>query len=147
MKVSCRSSQPSHLFVYGTLRRGGKSPFAQLLRARSLYAGEASIAGRLYRFGAFPGAVPDECCKHRVFGELYRLLEETILQNLDRYEGCDAAAAGPHLFRREIVRVTCANRQVIAAWVYAFRGEVAGRPMILAPPPGFRNRCQRGKRN
>ena len=39
--------EPIHLFVYGTLKRGGKSPYARLLQMRSkmywtsLYTGAA----------------------------------------------------------------------------------------------------------
>lgn len=50
---------PRHLFVYGTLRSGGRAPASlrSLLRARGRKVGEGVVRGRLHDAGAYPAAV------------------------------------------------------------------------------------------
>ncbi len=79
---------PRHLFVYGTLMRASRSPYAQLLRARAQFVGEGWTPGRLYHLGRYPGAVFGDDCTNRVHGELFLLRSDTLLVALDAYEGC-----------------------------------------------------------
>lgn len=50
---------PRYLFVYGTLRCGGRAPAAlrSLLRARGRKVGEGVVDGRLRHAGAYPAAL------------------------------------------------------------------------------------------
>jgi gamma-glutamylcyclotransferase (GGCT)/AIG2-like uncharacterized protein YtfP len=123
---------PEHLFVYGTLMRRGKSPYAELLRKRAQFVGEAWVAGRLYHLGRFPGAIPDRNCNTKVYGEVFRLTVPSVLDALDRFEGCHPADPEPHLFRRETAEARLVRRSRVTVWVYAFAGTVAGRPMIAS---------------
>ncbi len=59
-------ADPRHLFVYGTLMRASRSPYAQLLRARAQFVGEGWTPGRLYHLGRYPGAVFGGDCTTRV---------------------------------------------------------------------------------
>jgi gamma-glutamylcyclotransferase (GGCT)/AIG2-like uncharacterized protein YtfP len=121
-----------HLFVYGTLMRGSRSPYAKLLAARAQFAGEASAPGRLYHLGRFPGAVFDARCRARVHGELFRLNGPSLLVALDAYEGCGAQGTKPGLFYRDIIEVQLARGGALAAWAYPFAGNVSGRPFIAS---------------
>jgi gamma-glutamylcyclotransferase (GGCT)/AIG2-like uncharacterized protein YtfP len=122
----------SHLFVYGTLMRGGRSPYAQLLQARARFVGEASIAGRLYHLGRFPGAVPDHDCRTRITGEIFRIRDESLLNALDGYEGCRPEDPEPRLFRCDAVEVRTAHGSTLNAWIYTYTGGTAGRPIVAS---------------
>lgn len=112
------------LFVYGTLRRSQTGdPHALLREARFLSF--ASMPGRLYDLGSYPGAYRDSGTRRRVFGELYQLPAETTtraLWALDRYEGPE--------FVRQRVLVTVRRGPRRAAWAYVLRK----RPEGLARP-------------
>jgi|GEM_PF-194577 len=103
------------LFVYGTLRRGGKRhDILQLLHAA--YVGKGSVAGELFDLGEYPGAVKSNATAARVIGEVYRLPNlKTALRTLDEYEGVGAVAS---LYRRDVTEVTLESGQRLSAWVY-----------------------------
>jgi gamma-glutamylcyclotransferase (GGCT)/AIG2-like uncharacterized protein YtfP len=74
----------SHLvFVYGSLRRGAGGAMAGRFPSAS-FIGEATVSGRLYDLGAYPGLQLDESGA-RVIGEAYEVTDET-LQELDKFE-------------------------------------------------------------
>jgi gamma-glutamylcyclotransferase (GGCT)/AIG2-like uncharacterized protein YtfP len=124
--------EPRHLFVYGTLMRGSRSPYARLLQARARFAGEASTPGRLYHLGRFPGAIFDTGCAARVHGEVFRLNGAAVLVALDAYEGCGGQGTKPGLFYRCIIQIQLAGGGKLAAWAYPFAGNVSGRPAIAS---------------
>ena len=115
---------PAALFVYGTLRRtasGGRHP---LLRSARL-VGAATMAGRLFDLGRYPGAVRDPGDRRRIFGELYEIPDAAAgptLRTLDEYEGPEFVR------RRAYVRLRDGTRR--AAWTYVLRG----RPPSSARP-------------
>jgi gamma-glutamylcyclotransferase (GGCT)/AIG2-like uncharacterized protein YtfP len=121
-----------YLFVYGTLMRAGRSPYAKLLKTRAQFFSEASAPGRLYHLGRFPGAVFDPACPARVHGEVFRLSAPSLLGALDTYEGCRQDDPEPKLFRREIIGVQLARGGMLIAWTYPFAGAIAGRPRIAS---------------
>ena len=123
---------PRHLFVYGTLMRGSRSPYAKLLRARARFVGEASVPGRLYHLGRFPGAIFDASRTARVHGEVFRLNGASVLDALDAYEGCRPEDPEPRLFRRGIIEVQLVRGGAISVWTYAYAGAVSGRSVIAS---------------
>ena len=123
---------PCHLFVYGTLMRGSRSPYARLLQARARFVGEGFARGRLYRLGRFPGAVFDFKCLAKVHGEIFRLSGLSLLDMLDAYEGCRPQDPAPQLFRREIIEAALREGGTLAVWTYPFTGDVSGRPLIVS---------------
>jgi gamma-glutamylcyclotransferase (GGCT)/AIG2-like uncharacterized protein YtfP len=123
-------NSPRHLFVYGTLTRGSRSPFAALLAARARFIGDAWIAGRFYRLSHYPGAVPDPASKSRIWGNVFLIRHPALLAALDQYEGCGAAGCAVPLFQRDAVRVTLANGKELDAWIYRFTGGTEGRPAV-----------------
>jgi gamma-glutamylcyclotransferase (GGCT)/AIG2-like uncharacterized protein YtfP len=70
-----------HLFVYGTLRSGGRA--AGLLRGCRL-AGAGVVAGTLYDLGAYPALVLDG--RGPVEGEVWHCPADALAR-LDEYEG------------------------------------------------------------
>ncbi len=106
------------LFVYGTLRRNHAHTHRLLGDARFL--GLASIGGRLYDLGAYPGVCSTSHTDARVSGELYDLTGADVderLATLDRYEG--------HEFRRVRVIARLDDGRRLEAWAY----------LLAEPPP------------
>ena len=95
------------LFVYGTLRSGFDNPYAQLLRARSVFVGKAAVRGTVRETGQYPAFMPGP--DGEVAGELYRLeTPVATLATLDDYEG--------EAYERVIVDVGDER-----AWIYQLR--------------------------
>lgn len=124
-----------HVFVYGTLRRGGSNDITRLEPAPR-WIGDAEIAGSMYDFGRYPGVVLGG--QGRVVGEVYAIsaalervldaIEEVYPQQSDEY------------FRREVcVKV---GGQSLSCLVYAINPRyVQARRAPLLPggdwlPPG-----------
>jgi gamma-glutamylcyclotransferase (GGCT)/AIG2-like uncharacterized protein YtfP len=134
------------LFFYGTLKRGHANH--DWFCRGALSVEEATLRGELYDlpFG-FPAlVVPEEDIYAtgiadpihdaseqqrlndsglhrsegpRVYGELFTFDDpEARLPALDRLEGFHPDG-GPNLYRRVLVPVECAERALVAAWVYA----------------------------
>jgi gamma-glutamylcyclotransferase (GGCT)/AIG2-like uncharacterized protein YtfP len=77
-----------YVFVYGTLRAGevndiGKAAAGSALEMPIL-VGEASVRGRLFDFGNYPGLVPDDD-GIRVKGDVYQI-DERLVSVLDEIE-------------------------------------------------------------
>src|SRR5947209_16498275 len=92
------------LFVYGTLRRISKHPMARFLAERAKFIGEATVPGRLYYLGRFPGMTEAEAAGETVVGDVYELASEEALAELDRYEGAESPL--PSFFERGEAEVT-----------------------------------------
>lgn len=65
------------LFVYGSLLRGSRHPMARRLALESRKLGPATVTGRLYDLGFYPGAVPSANPQELVHGELLMLYSRT----------------------------------------------------------------------
>jgi gamma-glutamylcyclotransferase (GGCT)/AIG2-like uncharacterized protein YtfP len=94
------------IFVYGTLRSEFSGEFALLLRANAEFVGKATVRGSIYRVAHYPAfrEEPDGV----VHGEIYRLRDASILEQLDDYEG------------DEFERV-----RIGEWWIYRFSGAVS----------------------
>ncbi len=130
--VTFENDEARHLFVYGTLMRASRSPYARLLRTRAQFVCEAWARGRLYHLGRFPGAVFGGDTMSKVHGELFLLRGAALLSTLDAYEGCGSQGSKPDLFYRDMVEVQPARGAKLTAWVYPFAGAVSGRPHIVS---------------
>lgn len=126
------AAMPEHLFVYGTLRREIGSAMHDWLAARADLVGKATMPGRLYDLGAYPGVVPPRQPDDRVAGEVYLLPSdgaERILSVLDRYEGCGHPEAE---YRRERRAVRLHDGHCLTAWVYLYDRPVGMLPHIAS---------------
>lgn len=113
-----------HVFVYGTLRRGGINDIARYAPAAQFVAA-ASIAGTLHDLGSYPGVLLGGTGSVR--GEIYRIEPELEAQ-LDVLEDVKPAGSGEYL-KRELEVQT--GRGAIACLVYEIDpARVAGRPVI-----------------
>ena len=134
------SVEPQLLFAYGTLMTGllcemGRAERARLAQeARSL--GPATVQGQLYDLGSYPGFVPCGVPGSVVAGELLRLFDAaTTFAWLDAYEGIgdrqhygqyDGERAEPDAYDRIVVQARLSDGTLVPAWVYRYRGPLAG---------------------
>ena len=114
-----------HLFVYGTLLSTAGHPMGARLRCQAQLISEASIQGRLYSLGRYPGLVETVDAQERVHGELYALdSPATALRWLDAYEGIVPRGRDHNAYERVERPVRLASGKTMAAWVYLYRKDV-----------------------
>jgi len=107
-----------HVFVYGTLRRGGRNDINRLEPAPR-YLGMGEVQGLLYHFGWYPGLALGGDKAVTVVGEVYEI-SPALEEELDRIE---EIVPGEHseYFKRELV-IDVAG-QPIACLVYEINPE------------------------
>ena len=113
-----------HLFVYGSLIPQLTSAFGKAERTRlareSTVIGPASVRGKLYDLGDYPGLISNSCLHTRVDGVLLRLnMPDETFAWLDPFE--DIVPGRPlevNQYERVTRTVTTADGGEIAAWVY-----------------------------
>ena len=128
------SDHREHVFVYGTLRRGGSNHFRM---AGADLVTPGTVSGKLYRISWYPGLVlgPDG----RVLGEVYAVGDEQ-LRALDEFEGVSAEEKGSE-YRRVKAVVTAPDGTTLDAWVWEWIGlvdesRVVGEGDWLLAEPG-----------
>jgi gamma-glutamylcyclotransferase (GGCT)/AIG2-like uncharacterized protein YtfP len=120
------------VFVYGSLRRGQGNNW--LLRSAQ-FAGNATVCGKLYNLGGFPGLRIDDA-EGDVVGEVW-MVDDATLAALDRLEGVSAG-----FYERRKWRVRMEGRPA-SAWLYEITEDhIAGRPEI---PGGDWSRHRAGR--
>jgi gamma-glutamylcyclotransferase (GGCT)/AIG2-like uncharacterized protein YtfP len=124
------SSEPTHLFVYGTLRPGlAPAVIADAVNGLQV-VGPATVAGRLYGLGAYPGCVLDGACGRVVHGVLLEIGDPAVLERLDWYEGYAAHDARGSLFTRTTCRAAVADGGQVFSWIYVYNRDVSrARPI------------------
>ena len=111
------------LFVYGTLMGQSRHPMAIRLAGESTPLGAATVCGRLYTLGAYPGLVPSSLPREKVYGAVLKLRQPSrSLRWLDAYEGCGEQDAEPHSFKRVIVRARLMAGRAVHSWIYLYQG-------------------------
>ncbi|MET0311829.1 MAG: gamma-glutamylcyclotransferase family protein [Burkholderiaceae bacterium] len=115
-----------HVFVYGTLRRGGDNDITRLQPAPR-FIGTGSIPGAMYHFGRYPGVLLGR--EGSVLGEVYAITPE-LEQTLDEIEELYPQQTNEY-FKRDIkVRV---GDEEIACIVYEINPSyVDGKPLIAS---------------
>jgi len=112
------------LFSYGTLLTGALDPQIDRLLAqhcRSRYP--ASVQGRLYCLGRFPGALPSHHRNDRIRGEILELERpQRCLPMMDRYEGADPNRPERGLFRRRPAQARPPAGARVRAEIYWYHG-------------------------
>ena len=95
------ASRPAarHVFVYGTLRRGGRNDINRLTPAPE-YVGMGEVKGRLYHIDWYPGLTLGGDQAVTVVGEVYRITPE-LEAVLDRIEEIVPGEASEY-FKREL---------------------------------------------
>lgn len=122
-----------HLFVYGTLMRRFHNTAARRLRRDAVFVCTATVSGKLFNLGAYPGLLLTHETGRFVHGEVYRLTGPgQLLRFLDQYEECAPNDPEPHLYRREMTQASLAGGGQLPVWVYVLTEAPAGRPFIPA---------------
>jgi gamma-glutamylcyclotransferase (GGCT)/AIG2-like uncharacterized protein YtfP len=115
----------THVFVYGTLRRGEINDLALAAARAGLpapeYVGPASVHGHLYDFGDWPGLLPDSTAA-AVAGDVYRVAP-ALLPLMDAIEEYDPA--GGSCFVRRLVRLRVGDK-VLDCHYYPIDPALAG---------------------
>jgi len=106
------SSERHLLFIYGTLRKEGT---AHHYMESAEFKANGTISGRLVHVEQSPGLIP--CDDQHVIGEVY-LIDDTLLQQLDRYEGCHVS---PPLYLRQEIEVQIDTGEIVNAYKYVFK--------------------------
>jgi gamma-glutamylcyclotransferase (GGCT)/AIG2-like uncharacterized protein YtfP len=88
-----------------------------MLADRARLVGTGRVAGQLFDFGRYPGAVSSRQPDHWVQGEVHEL-DSQLLALLDEYEGSD--------FERAVAPARMPER-TMDCWIYWYVGSEAGR--------------------
>lgn len=115
---------PELLFIYGTLHPE-RAPAAIAATARRLRPlGGATVRGRRYELGEYPGVVLSGDIGDQVRGELFLLPEgaegAAVLARLDAYEDFRPADPAGSLFLRQRTQATLEDGTQRACWVYTY---------------------------
>jgi gamma-glutamylcyclotransferase (GGCT)/AIG2-like uncharacterized protein YtfP len=130
----------ARLFVYGTLLSRARHPMGARLQREALLLGAATMPGRLYNLGRYPGMVEAAGPEPLVHGELYALeVPATSLEWLDAYEGIVPGKPESSPYARVERPALLASGETLDAWVYLYRKSVEARPEVpgghwIAPP-------------
>jgi gamma-glutamylcyclotransferase (GGCT)/AIG2-like uncharacterized protein YtfP len=124
-------STPRHLFVYGTLLPGLAPPVIADVVYALKFLGHATLPGRLYHLGTYPGCVLDPACGRLIHGQLLEIPPDpAILDRLDWYEDYAAHDADGSLFLRTTCDAARPDGRQIPAWVYVYNRDVSRARLI-----------------
>lgn len=123
-----------YLFVYGTLLSTAGHPMGRRLGGEGRRIGRATISGRLYDLGKWPGLV--DCARERetVHGEVHEITDPASFGWLDAYEGIDAGPSQVNEYARVKRPVRLESGRIVTAWVYLYQWDLTDAP----PVPGGR---------
>ncbi|HVZ96590.1 MAG TPA: gamma-glutamylcyclotransferase family protein [Chitinophagaceae bacterium] len=121
-----------NLFVYNTLRSGFHKMAYHYISQYFSFVDTGKISGVLTDVHGEPFATPSG--KSFIHGELYTLNDPEDFSfafgQLDDYEGLDTEAGEKPLYKRETVTVQKDKGAETNAWIYWYRGDVHGYPVI-----------------
>lgn len=100
------------LAAYGTLRRRSLFQRGTLVSRKLGFFGFGQLRGKLFRQKSYPAAVEG---RGAIPVELFLILDNTVWNELDRYEGCDFAHESKSLFYRRRVRLL---QPSLVVWAY-----------------------------
>jgi gamma-glutamylcyclotransferase (GGCT)/AIG2-like uncharacterized protein YtfP len=126
------SSVPRHLFVYGTLLPGLAPPIIADVVNTLRIIGDATVPGRLYDLGDYPGCVIADGCDSLIHGKLLEIPNAVVLDRLDWYECYAAHDEAGSLFVRTICEATNAGGEKIFAWIYVYNRDLAAARRIVS---------------
>lgn len=120
-----------YIFVYGTLRRDTNSEMHHLLAKYAEFVDNATCPGKLYKVKDYPGLVPSNNSRDRVYGEVYLLKStDSVLPLLDRYEEFGPEFPEPNEFIRQQRDVFLNNGNSVSAWIYIYNHPTEGLELI-----------------
>jgi gamma-glutamylcyclotransferase (GGCT)/AIG2-like uncharacterized protein YtfP len=121
----------THLFAYGTLLAGRRSAAIARATRRLVTLGVATVRGRLYDLGAYPGLVLDPTAASTVRGTVFVLPDDAeLLAALDRYEGFERRHPRRSLFVRTTVPVALEDGRTLECFVYVYNRDPGAAPLL-----------------
>ena len=105
------------LFVYGTLIPGQEPAELAAAVRQMKYVGPATLRGRLFDLGEYPGVVLDDN-GDVVKGSSLSVPNAAVWRALDEYEGCALPGREVGLFRRVEAVAELEGRSRVGCWVY-----------------------------
>lgn len=122
------ATDPTTLFIYGTLKRGASN---HAVLADQAFLGEARTVGgyRLYVVADYPGLVRDPTDHRGVVGELWTVTPDALAR-LDAFEGVPEK-----LYRRDRIELVAPQDTVVAETYYYLRNTRGRRPIISGSWP------------
>ena len=113
------------LFTYGTLSNGKAPVEVKRLMKKLTPIGEASVHGRLYDLGDYPGLKSTRSTRQKVRGRVFELPDDpTVLEKLDEYEDYSTDRASKSLFVRRKVPARLDSGKKVSCWTYFYNGDV-----------------------
>lgn len=120
-----------HLFIYGTLLPEYASGEIADTIGRLRCTGKASVEGRLYDLGKYPGAILDSSSRMKVFGRVYELPDDrSVLQALDSYEEFDPRHSDNSLFVRKQTTAVLDDGRKVQCWIYVYNRNPGSAPLV-----------------
>ena len=117
------------LFVYGTLRFN-ENPISEGLNPVCNRLGTASVCGKLFDLGNYPGMVLSKDPQDKVIGEVIALSNPgKSLAMIDRYEGIFPGPGSE--YQREVTEVTF-KHQLTPCWIYVYQHSLTGLSRITS---------------
>ena len=126
----------NHLFVYGTLMRSFTHREAQRFHEGARFIGTARMPGYLYRVSWYPAAVyhpttESQSVNDWVYGELWLITNNRLLDQIDDYEECTATHPQPHEYVRAMNKIQLIeSNQWLTAWVYLYQRDATALQRI-----------------
>jgi gamma-glutamylcyclotransferase (GGCT)/AIG2-like uncharacterized protein YtfP len=122
-----------HLFLYGTLLPGDEAGESSGIVRKLKRVGSATVRGRLYDFGDYPGAVIDRSAKTSIKGELFELPnDDSTLKALDDYEEFNRTDRKNSLFVRIRTVAELHDGRRLNAWVYVYNRDPGSARLIAS---------------
>lgn len=120
----------THLFVFGTLMSAATGPLGRLRRERLMseaqLLGPATIQGRLYDLGRYPGLVDTKSPYDSVHGDVLELADTSAtFAWLDPYEGIFPGKPEENHYARVERPVRLDDGRELVAWVYVYVRDVS----------------------
>jgi len=122
-----------HLFLYGTLLPGDATGETSQIVGGLKRVGLATVRGRLYDFGDYPGAVLDRSAKTSIKGELFELPnDDSALDALDDYEEFNRTDQKNSLFVRTRTVARLHDGRRLDAWIYVYNRDPGTARLIAS---------------
>lgn len=118
-------NQAKLIALYGSLRRRQPTYEALGLDRQLRFVGPCILEGVLHDFGEWPGLIEG---KGRVAGELFEVVSQEALTQLDDYEACDLAEPDCGLFVRRLLPL--AEPTDTHAFAYVYNGDIGEAPIV-----------------
>lgn len=100
------------------------------MESQSTFIGNATIQGRLYDLGTYPGLVLSDDPSHVVIGELYHLHQPQLIKELDLYENYRPNDVKGSLYIRTEEQVRKEDGSQVTAVVYSYNKSVNEAIMV-----------------